>query len=601
MCRLLVIRIWMLGAVGKATVISDLGEGQYSVSLDYGTAWRDWKISRLNAIIASLDVSISDEDAVIGDIQSQIDNAVSALNAAISALASATTDADRRAARSDINRHTIQAQELNARKQQMSFDLSSKKIQRSNAAKKKSDLESIIVTDTREVWCATYTEDAAGEVGTIEINGEQPTILIAPDAPASENYGSLRHRMLMSPSAAYYNASVLPGWQKWMPTYRVGVVSNINYDDDIATVDLDAATSSAQALDINQQPTRLTNVPIEYLECNSSPFENGDRVVVQFQLQDWQQPKIIGFESNPKPCGRWLWLGANKVDKRLTAKVHPDTLVVQQEWATDVLDTYEISRDGLDEPLSLQAARRILDPVTGAVSWSADYFVPTGAGNSFTFAVNKRANRMFLYGPVVTRAFALYNWREGTFITQCVDPCVAQYGQTTNNAARLALNSTKAFAVSSVGLDGFAGNHIAASLYDLDGNQVWNYPYGTGGAMFAPPGCAASDKWLAMLLLSEATLQAVVLDLNGTVQQTVNLGYPSGSIAEDVAIRGDSLYVLSRNFYIEGSILLYQVTTNYTISKYSILNGGLISTRTGVWSSLFSGTDSVSGDTGSID
>jgi hypothetical protein len=45
----------------------------------------------------------------------------------------------------------------------------------------------------------------------------------------------------------------------------------------------------------------LSNVPIEYMDGeNSSAFVVDDSVVVQFVGQNWNNPKVIGFEMNPR-------------------------------------------------------------------------------------------------------------------------------------------------------------------------------------------------------------------------------------------------------------------------------------------------------------
>jgi len=38
------------------------------------------------------------------------------------------------------------------------------------------------------------------------------------------------------------------------------------------------------------------------MECNGAAFEEGDEVVIEFQGQDWNNPRVIGFKENPKPC-----------------------------------------------------------------------------------------------------------------------------------------------------------------------------------------------------------------------------------------------------------------------------------------------------------
>jgi hypothetical protein len=83
-------------------------------------------------------------------------------------------------------------------------------------------------------------------------------------------------------------------------------------DGDVADVALDEAKSSAGGIadiglaniefNVNQTST-LTNVPIVYQDCNGEAFEVGDSVVVQFMSQNWNAPQIIGFLSNPRPCG----------------------------------------------------------------------------------------------------------------------------------------------------------------------------------------------------------------------------------------------------------------------------------------------------------
>ena len=57
----------------------------------------------------------------------------------------------------------------------------------------------------------------------------------------------------------------------------------------------------AQRLDVNQSTT-MANVPIVYMTCNAAAFAVGDRVIVEFQANDWTQPRVIGFVDYPKAC-----------------------------------------------------------------------------------------------------------------------------------------------------------------------------------------------------------------------------------------------------------------------------------------------------------
>lgn len=159
---------------------------------------------------------------------------------------------------------------------------------------------------TQSAWCADLTEDLAAdaEVGTIEINGEDKQILIHPGYNEAAVYDQERDGLLMpvglaTPAQALYNFMMLPGWQKWQSTYRVGEITAI--DGDTCTVSLDPAKSSAQDIDINQAQI-IEDAPIEYMSCNGAAFALGDRVVVRFTGQDWDDPKVIGFETEPQPC-----------------------------------------------------------------------------------------------------------------------------------------------------------------------------------------------------------------------------------------------------------------------------------------------------------
>lgn len=167
-------------------------------------------------------------------------------------------------------------------------------------------LEKALEPKEVEAWCADLTEDATGEVKTIEVNGEfgaEGSIrVVAPQEVApSLAAGDVVAREVQAGAQAYFNAAILPGWQRHMPTYRAGRLSSVNKAADTATVVLDAARSSAQDLDVNA-PGVLYDVPVRYMTCNATAFEANDHVIVEFQEQDWTQPVVIGFVANPQRC-----------------------------------------------------------------------------------------------------------------------------------------------------------------------------------------------------------------------------------------------------------------------------------------------------------
>lgn len=199
---------------------------------------------------------------------------------------------------------------LAAERDKAALELSPLKARQIELEQRKAMLESVPDDITRNLWCADYTDDLSGSVGTAEIPGEgQEDVIILPHVQLNSAYNAERDGLLsfragMTGPQAYYNAAILPGWQKWMPTYRVGTVASVNYAADTCTVTLDDAKSSADDLHVNQAGT-LTDIPIVYMTCNADAFEDGDRVLVQFQGQQWSGARVVGFESEPKPCLDW--------------------------------------------------------------------------------------------------------------------------------------------------------------------------------------------------------------------------------------------------------------------------------------------------------
>jgi len=116
--------------------------------------------------------------------------------------------------------------------------------------------------------------------------------------------GAFLDRALVSPAQSYFNAAIFPGWQKWLPTYRWGIASNVDETSNTMDVTLGAATSSAQRLNVNKE-SFLSRVPVVYMTCHAAAFQDGDRVVVAFANQSFESPTVIGFLDNPVECRPW--------------------------------------------------------------------------------------------------------------------------------------------------------------------------------------------------------------------------------------------------------------------------------------------------------
>lgn len=256
--------------MGKGIIISHDGDGLYTVQLDYDTAGVDSLVSELTTMSSAIQEIIDDPESTETQIQY-----ATARKLAVDKRISFLQNTDRVPANENV-----------------------------------------------AAWCADLTTSLSGEVGTIEIGRERDGgVNIQPGYENNADYdsdrdGQLKPTMGLHPAMAFLNLGFLPGAQKWRPMYRYGTITDISYDDDTCDVDLDSATSSQQDLNINQS-TSLSDVPIEYMSCNADAFGIGDEVLIKFENYDWDQPKVIGFKEEPKPCECWFepWDGPNLTSK----------------------------------------------------------------------------------------------------------------------------------------------------------------------------------------------------------------------------------------------------------------------------------------------
>jgi hypothetical protein len=292
-----------VSVMGRGTIAGEIGSGQYSVSLDYGDAELQAKKDRLTEQITNYtDALIPELETSQSAAETLLNAKLADLDAAIAAWA-AVSYPEEGAEREAIDTATSAALAQKASYSAITRTLNSAKIEKRALQLKLTDLEQYEVTQTIDVWCADYTLDATGPVGTIEVPGEPETTLIVPgcESPIGAD-GEVTARVSQKSYQSYWNIAALPAWQKYKPTYRFGTIDSIDRGANTCQVTLDAATSTAQGLDINQSST-LFNVEFDYLDCNHRAFLVADEIVIKFENQDWEQPKVIGFKSNPKVCG----------------------------------------------------------------------------------------------------------------------------------------------------------------------------------------------------------------------------------------------------------------------------------------------------------
>lgn len=298
--------------MGRATIQAEIEKGEYVVSLDYGSDAKQKRITALTVELLQIEADlIGVEDgiaqiyAIIADIDGDINAAIEAFKLMAESFVpqgAESSVADTPEYRAIVSLSTERAewvgehQKLTSKKHTLQGDQLSLK-------KQKAAAEAVVVSEEATIWCADYTLEASGNCATAEIPGEKSKIIILPGCriPADSD-GSLVSRGLMSPEQVYFNAAILPGWQKFKPIYRIATITKVYQATDTANIIYDQDTSSAQNLSVSLLQS-AQDVPIEYMACNAEAFREGDRVLVQFEGQSWSNPKIIGFESNPRPCG----------------------------------------------------------------------------------------------------------------------------------------------------------------------------------------------------------------------------------------------------------------------------------------------------------
>jgi predicted transglutaminase-like cysteine proteinase len=133
---------------------------------------------------------------------------------------------------------------------------------------------------TRDLWCSDFTTGLTGDVGLIEIPdeiAEKITLLNSQSKQTTPKYTKINVRpgftdqavyseprdgeivpvVAMSAAQMFWNKSALPGVQKWKPRFRYGVivVDSIDFQANTCSVCLDPEYSSQQNLGVNQGDT----------------------------------------------------------------------------------------------------------------------------------------------------------------------------------------------------------------------------------------------------------------------------------------------------------------------------------------------------------
>lgn len=281
--------------MGRATIISELGDGQYTIQPIIDTATSAAEITALTDENAAIDARLVDLETEIAETEFDLNYTMDMLHAAV------VNGDDPNDLQDELNKLQITLRAQIASRAHLKL----KKV--SNEKRIDFLTEKASLPDQVNAWCADLTGGATGIVGTIETGRRNTTPIIKPGAPAhiDATDGRLQPVSLSTPEAAFYNYALITGAAKWRPRFRTGTASNIDTVADTMDVALDALTING----VNcNQTSSLDSVPVEYMTCNAEAFESGDAVVVEFTDQDWASPKVVGFVHDPQPCTAGFWL-----------------------------------------------------------------------------------------------------------------------------------------------------------------------------------------------------------------------------------------------------------------------------------------------------
>ena len=303
--------------MGKATIVSEQGGGEYVIKLDYDIDRLQPKKDKLQTEVTELDAEIialeteynvlTDEKNVLLD---ELDVLITAANSTADFFENEPEKVE------ELNKKAGEIAAINIEINDVNDSILTNKLSKVSKEKEISLLESAIVKYTDHnvsAWCADLTEELTGEVETIELNDEtnKPNdneLNITPGGIVTSEK-RVQPTIASGGPAVAYNIMSLAAFQKWKPRYRPAVISTIDKTANTCRItfngeqEYSSSTGEFGKKFSLYQGTTLDDVPIEYMTCDAKAFEAGDNVIVMFS-GEWSTPKVIGFIDNPKFCSQ---------------------------------------------------------------------------------------------------------------------------------------------------------------------------------------------------------------------------------------------------------------------------------------------------------
>jgi hypothetical protein len=305
--------------MGKGTIISHTGDGLYSVTLNLDRTHVTAELAMIEIALPALaDMIINKEKEIV-----KANEEAAELNATMNSYNPGSDNWNKA-------NSAYQAKLTERNKKQEGKDLLTLK-RKAYEKRKKYLQDNTPVNPTVSAWCADKTTSLSPDdvVGIIEVPGERPVsknpltgklehvgaVNIQPGYGSNAVYDEDRDGQLQ-PSIAglernvFYNWGMLPGLEKWLPSYRYGTITAINSNK--CNITLEAATCNAKDakgdyMNVNAV-TKLTDVPFDYMDCDEEAFTVDDVVLIEFasvkadikSAKNWTHATVIGFKDHPK-------------------------------------------------------------------------------------------------------------------------------------------------------------------------------------------------------------------------------------------------------------------------------------------------------------
>jgi len=311
--------------MGKATILSSLGAGQYRIKVEFDNARAQARLTAIAQQLADLAPEIADLDGKAAEALAGLQEAVNLLNLYLQ-----ITPAEQYAQDpSYLNELTKYVYDWRRYYDQAKRNADRAKLKKLGLEKDKQYIEKFAPSDFEtDAWCVEHKEDLTGTTKTIECdyllkrnpdtNAIQddtgiwlPAAIAAPDA-------QMQHPLASSVHATWFNLCMAPAMQRYKGQYRIGTITSIDAEEntcDMTLAGVADVNESSDKLATDQpilpnvngaQSQYITGANIVYGTCHAAAFLVGDKVIVDLH-SGAGTPTVIGFYSHPRQCADYTF------------------------------------------------------------------------------------------------------------------------------------------------------------------------------------------------------------------------------------------------------------------------------------------------------